>query len=350
MLSRWRDSAFFHSELETLANTANWHPDRVARIFEGNNYWQGLLHWVSEQRQAKDSGTARVRRGAAAPLTISEDWLEQALKRLRVRQTFDALWNHSAIGQYPSAMVAAARRAVSRDPSGAFRRNREGAASPLAAWEWECECSFVEPAQSLVRTPVALTYSQDSEGVSGLAWLELEVLDGDGPTDLHPGDVWSTILIDDPNSPEISFRDAMSSAFRCARELACVDRPGRGRWRIVDDKGVPLSHIGGDSAGGAALLAWYRAITGGVVDPRVLVMAAVREPASQGTTWSLAPVGGIARKAQAAIDAKAGIDTIAVVEGQFKQLKTALARQQEIRPEKLASDLHPRPAASRPTS
>ena len=335
MRSRWPEASTFLSGLTALRDSHSQTPHRVLEILRGNRHWQGLLCWLLEMSQASAENNSQ---------KPDENWLMNARKRQDIRDAVSGLPNRNEIDRYLGVMIRAAKAVagITSQPESDER---------LAAWRHECERSFtdelspkpLENVTPLVKVPVALAYRRQHEGTPGVAWLELETLSGDGDTVPHPGDVWATIRSDEGGTPSATsastFSGAMSLAFRAARDLSGLTQPVRGRWRIVDQKGLPVPLVGGESPGGAALHGWHRAMTATVVDPRVLVMAAVREPTAPGAPWHLAEVGEIEHKVKAILDAKIDIDTIATVGRCVSAAKAALRRRDAIRVIELKSEV-----------
>jgi hypothetical protein len=306
MLARWPAAAAYCAELVALREYKHQKEENIGAILKGNAHWQALVFWLHAQERGE----------------LDEHWLDTARDEPLLLPALRSLTNWSAIADFPAVMIRAAKRVAGLQVPPEKQPY-------LAEWRLECERSFrdelsaktVDGVTALVNVPVALAYEKDAEkdATLGLAWLELETLAGDGDIVPHPGDVWATIRRDEEQQPEkrteATFAEAMSLAFRGARELAGLTKPVRGRWRILGfgEQAPPIPIISGESAGGAALLGWYRAMTQTVVYPSVLVMAAVREPVSPSAPWRLAEVGAIDKKVRAIIDASVNIDTVATV-------------------------------------
>lgn len=178
-----------------------------------------------------------------------------------------------------------------------------------------------------VRVPVAAvptkagnTDEEDAK-TSRITWLELMAMPSDRKNSgaiQHPGDLTAGKMTG-------VFCDSLSLAFNAAHRIACADDKLLGVWRLLDSSGQPVAlRATGTSAGGAALLGWYRLLAGKKVDGRVLVMAAVTQGSNSAKV--LGPVEGVDYKAAAAKEAvrnqKAIIDTIATVREKSQPGKT----------------------------
>jgi hypothetical protein len=289
---RWPEAERFSRTLTDLTNyhtQAKW---RVDDILAANHHWQGLLGWL----RLRTKGSQTDNNDA-----LGMDWLA------RLEETRPDIYDAIPLlrNEHVREMIRAAQEVAGATPTAPDSR--------LVRWREECRRSFLDELQPerldkvnpLVKVPVVLTYGKPEP--RGLAWLELETLAGEGDTIPHPGDVWRTRLMDEGSAGN-TFAQAMRMAFQGAREISMFDEPVRGRWRIVDRDGVPVPAVSGESAGGAALLGWLRAMTLTAVDQRVLIMAAVRQPTARGQRWRLDAVGGLEEKVSTVIDANMHID------------------------------------------
>lgn len=340
MILRWSQAAPLWADLVSFIDSENQQLRPVLNMLSSDHHWQALGYWVDRQKQVSSCSQKEAEDIIDAMLRL-ESWLEDGLSPLVLGSVLRQLPNLERIRTYVPVMVRAACCAAG------FQTADEPDAH-LANWRRECERSFGEDPQwpagsnikGRVKVPAAVVWTPEMQRAPEIAWLELETTLSGGDTLPHPGNVWSTIeTAATPSQPEMSFSGAMRLAFQGARELAGLTGPCRGRWRIVNGAGIPLPQIYGESAGGAALLGWYRALTGTVVDHRVLVMAAVRAPETQGGQWCWAQVGGVEEKVNAALQSSIGIDTIAATGDCYSRVTAALRGQDKVRVFKLKTEI-----------
>jgi hypothetical protein len=335
--------------LDRLANWAWWDLELWREIFFKSNLWDDLYDQVKSGRLSEKKKIF--------------NWFHDFLDELKTRDPENISPQAEAHADIARWMAMAAVEAA-----GLERPNAAPSDINARLAYRDCVRGFDHSlcVGSRVRVPVAAAGSRPE-----ILWLQLEAIaDGTGIV-RHPRDelerVIAELWVAPRQSTSYSFRDSNPSqfvsstyrAFETAQMLA-GERGRQGRWSFVHSNGIPVNvedtdtefrEADGSSASGAAVLGWYRCLTGAIYDSRVIVIAALdHRRDSEEPRLTHVENRDIATKIEAILDAsrkgELKIDKIGVVRENCQAAQDALPGSGEIQIVELEKTIT-QPASSR---